>query len=220
MNMLSCSNSNEYEDVTKYRTSGIYAEVGDKEYEAVLSAKIASMEDYVPMASISGSLGNLNRADYPPTVAPPTYSVDPPIYSIVVPTARNESRDLDPPIYTQEVGGDSPVYTIVGATDAQSPTHHDVSSQSPTRHDVSSQNPTHHDVSSQDASVDDIIPANGDTVPAAQTSQDADIIITAPPDNDTDSSTPITLIPVSNSPGIASNVAASVTSMDHPQQKM
>lgn len=102
MSTASFTNNNDYEDIAKYSGSGdIYAEVGDKEFDAMFSAKIASMEDYsqyVPMASISGSLACLHRAAYPaPTIAPPTYST-------VVPALRR-SRNVAPPIYSAAQGG-------------------------------------------------------------------------------------------------------------------
>ena len=201
MSTLSCSNSNDYEDINKYRASGIYAEVGDKEYEAMFSAKIASMEDYsqyVPMASISGSLANLHRAAYSPTIAPPTYSAIPPIYSTAT---MNVSRDVDPPLYTQEVRGDSPVFNTVVIADAQGPT-------------CSIDNPQN--ASSSADTVDkecDIVPANGDTFPATETSQGGDGATTcsaAPSGNKIESSIPSAVNPASDSPGTASQNAKTI----------
>jgi len=100
MSTLSCTNSNEYEDNTKCRGSGIYAEIGDKNYEAMLSAKMASLDDdfnfspYVPMAAIPDAL---MLAAHLPNVAPPAYSS-------VVPAANNTvARSLDPSVMVSTV---------------------------------------------------------------------------------------------------------------------
>ena len=58
----------------KYCNEALYAEVGEKNFDAIMSAKIASLDDntqYVPMASLSESLTfhrNIN------SLPPPAYS--------------------------------------------------------------------------------------------------------------------------------------------------
>lgn len=131
----STCNSNDYEDITKY-CGDIYAEVGEKNFDAVMLAKKGFMDEsqYVPMASISGSLAHLNMIPGP-TVAPPTYSynppytvalnaIAPPIYSTVAPATNNVTQRVAPPIYNtlvpadEDANDDSPMYnTLVPAND-------------------------------------------------------------------------------------------------------